>query len=229
MKFGIVVFNGTTGHEDVKYVLEDILEQQVVMVWHKDNSYKSIDMLIIPSGTGYEKYNFDGTEKTSPILNEITHFSDRGGVVFGIGEGFQLLCNLGLLPGALLPNKDAKYISKNVFVKPETNATALTTLLDTTKSLKMPISSANGRYYADEEQIKEMRKNKQILFRYCNKDARLKEDANPNGSLENIAGVCNVKKNVFGILPHPERCSDDEIGNTDGRIIFESLIKSINN
>jgi phosphoribosylformylglycinamidine synthase len=159
-------------------------------------------------------------------MDYVINFANQGGFVFGVCNGFQILCEAGLLPGALLHNSNQKFICKNVFIKPDNNNTVITALLDKNKAYKIPIAHGEGRYYADEETLKGMRQNNQILFRYCDRNGIITEEANPNGTIDNIAGVCNEQKNVYGMMPHPERAADDELGNTDGTAIFESILSS---
>jgi len=160
-------------------------------------------------------------------MRKVIDFANKGGFVFGVCNGFQILCESGLLPGALLHNDNQKFICKNIFIVPDNNGSVATALLDKQKPLKIPIAHGEGRYFAKEETLQEMRQNGQILFRYCNQYGEVTSAANPNGSIENIAGVCNAKKNVIGMMPHPERAADDELGNTDGKLIFESIINSL--
>lgn len=228
MKFGVVVFPGSNCDQDMFYVLEKIMEQQVVELWHKDTDLKGVDAIVLPGGFSYGDYLRSGAiARYSPIMEEVIKFANKGGFVFGICNGFQILCEAGLLPGALLHNDNQKFICKNVHIVADNIHSAPTLLLDTTKPLKIPIAHGEGRYFADEETLAEMRQNGQILFRYCDENGKITEDVNPNGSVENIAGVCNKKKNVFGMMPHPERASDSELGNTDGRLIFESIVAMI--
>ncbi len=227
-KFGVVVFPGSNCDDDLVYVLSDILEQKVIKLWHKDTDLKKVDGIMIPGGFSYGDYLRAGALATySPIMQSIKDFANKGGFVFGICNGFQILCEAGLLPGTLLMNENQKFICKNVYIKADNNKTLITSLLDTNKALKIPIAHAEGRYYADGTTITEMRKNGQILFRYCNEFGQLSKDFNPNGSVENIAGICNEQKNVFGMMPHPERAADDELGNTDGLLIFQSILKNL--
>lgn len=229
MKFGVVIFPGSNCDQDTVYVLRDILEQEVVTLWHKETDFDSnIDVIILPGGFSYGDYLRSGAlAKFSPIMNRVIEFANNGGYVFGICNGFQILCETGLLPGALLHNMNQKFICKNVFLTPDSKTTALTTNLPKGRALKVPIAHGEGRYFADRETLAQMRINGQILFRYCDENGVVSELFNPNGAVENIAGICNERKNVFGMMPHPERASDDELGNTDGRLIFESLIKHI--
>ena len=228
MKFGIVLFPGSNCDHDVVYLLRDILEQEVEMLWHKEADLKKVDAVIIPGGFSYGDYLRAGAiARFSPIMNEIINFAEKGKFVFGICNGFQVLCESKLLPGALLRNANQKFICKNVFIKTENHNTSLTSLLLKDKALKIPISHGEGNYFADVNTLKEMRLNNQILFRYCDSNGVISSEANPNGSVDNIAGICNKNKNVFGMMPHPERAADDELSNTDGRAFFESIIKSL--
>lgn len=228
MKFGVVIFPGSNCDQDMIYVLRHIMEHEVIELWHKDTDLQGVDAIILPGGFSYGDYLRSGAiARYSPIMEKVIDFANKGGFVFGVCNGFQILCETGLLPGALLHNDNQKFICKNVYITPDNNDSAATALIDKQKMLKIPIAHGEGRYYAKEETLQEMRQNGQILFRYCNQYGEVTSAANPNGSVENIAGVCNEKKNVIGMMPHPERASDDELGNTDGKLIFESLINSL--
>lgn len=228
LKFGVVVFPGSNCDDDLVYVLSDILDQKVVKLWHKDTDLQNVDGIFLPGGFSYGDYLRSGAlAKYSPIMQSIKDFAKKGGFVFGICNGFQILCETGLLPGALLINNTQKFICKNVYIKPDNNKSIITSKLDSERSLLIPIAHAEGRYYADGKTISDMRRNGQILFRYSNEYGALSEEFNPNGSVENIAGICNKEKNVFGMMPHPERAADDELGNTDGLLIFESILKNL--
>ena len=228
LKLGVVVFPGSNCDDDLVYVLKDILDQRVVKLWHKDTDLQNVDGIFLPGGFSYGDYLRSGAlAKYSPIMQSVKKFADKGGFVFGICNGFQILCETGLLPGTLLINNNQKFICKNIYIKPDNNKSIITSNLDTERSLLIPIAHAEGRYYADGKTISEMRRNGQIIFRYSNEYGELSEEYNPNGSIENIAGICNKGKNVFGMMPHPERASDDELGNTDGLLIFESIIKNL--
>jgi phosphoribosylformylglycinamidine synthase I len=227
MKIGVVIFPGSNCDHDMIYVLRNIMEQNVVELWHKDTDLQSVRAIVLPGGFSYGDYLRSGAiARFSPIMEYVINFANNGGFVFGVCNGFQILCEAGLLPGALLHNSNQKFICKNVFIKPDNNNTVITALLDKDKAYKIPISHGEGRYYADEETLKRMRQNYQILFRYCDSNGTITEEANPNGTIDNIAGVCNEQKNVYGMMPHPERAADDELGNTDGRAIFESMLSS---
>lgn len=227
MKFGVLVFPGSNCDHDMVYALSDKLGHEVVELWHKDPDLKGVDAIAIPGGFSYGDYLRSGALATfSPIMEKVIEFANQGGLVFGVCNGFQILCESGLLPGTLLHNDNQKFICKNIYIKPDNNKTAMTAELDTDKALKIPIAHGEGRYYADEETIKDMRLNNQILFRYCDENGDVNDKVNPNGSVQNIVGVCNKNKNVFGMMPHPERAADAELGNEDGRLILESMINS---
>jgi phosphoribosylformylglycinamidine synthase len=225
MKFGIIQFPGSIYHKDLFYVINEILEQEAFYLWHKDNDLQKADALLIP-GLGLNGFSDKGSASflKSPIISQIKKFSKNGGFVFGIGNGFNLLCECGLLPGKISVNENQKYSYKNVFIKPSHVHSSITALLDTNMAYQIPIAGLYGRFYIDDESVRSLRENKQILFHYCDKDGHLTEEANPNGSRANIAGICNQERNVYGLIPQPERASDDELGNTDGRAIFESII-----
>jgi phosphoribosylformylglycinamidine synthase subunit PurQ / glutaminase len=228
MKFGVVIFPGSNCDQDMIYVLRKIMKQEVVELWHKDASLQKCDMIILPGGFSYGDYLRSGAiARFSPIMEKVQEFADKGGYVMGICNGFQILCEAGLLPGALLHNNDRKFQCKNVFIKAESNENLLTSLIPQNKALKIPIAHGEGNYYIDAESLVKMNANRQILFRYCNENGMTTPEANPNGSLENIAGVCNAGKNVFGMMPHPERAADTELDNTDGKFIFESVLNLV--
>lgn len=226
MKFGVVVFPGSNCDEDMVYVLKNIFNQETIKLWHKNTSLEGCTHIILPGGFSYGDYLRSGAiARFSPIMDAVVKHAENGGFVFGVCNGFQILCESGLLPGALLHNDSRKFICKNVFIKTENNSTTLTQHVPT-KALQIPIAHGEGKYFADAETIAKLNKNGQILFRYCNEKGEVTADANPNGATENIAGVCNATKNVFGMMPHPERAADELLGNTDGKWLFESVLKS---
>jgi len=228
MKFAVIVFPGSNCDDDLVYVLEEIMQQEVVKIWHKETDLQNVDGVFLPGGFSYGDYLRAGAlARYSPIMQSVVEYANKGGFVFGICNGFQILCEAHLLPGVLLPNNNQKFICKNVYIKVDNSKSIITNLLPTQTALKIPIAHAEGRYYADNKTITEMRQNGQILFRYCDEYGQLSEKYNPNGSLENIAGICNKNKNVFGMMPHPERAADDELGNTDGIQIFNSIINML--
>ena len=225
MKFGVVTFPGSNCDQDMIYVLQKLLGQQVETLWHKDTSIKNVDMVILPGGFSYGDYLRSGAiAKFSPIMKEVIRHANQGGYVLGVCNGFQILTEAGLLSGALLHNDQQKFICKNVHLKPISKLAGITKGLDFEKTYKIPIAHGGGRYYANDITIKELEDNDQILFRYCHETGIENKAANPNGSLNNIAGITNKEKNVFGMMPHPERAADTILGNTDGKNIFESIL-----
>lgn len=227
MKFGVVTFPGSNCDEDMIGVLADNLGQRVERLWHKDHDLKGCDMVVLPGGFSYGDYLRSGAiARFSPIMAEVVAHARKGGLVLGVCNGFQVLCEAGLVPGALLHNEGRTFISKNVWIRPQTRHSAITSGLKD-QALKIPIAHGEGRYYASSAVLKELNDNDQVLFRYCDAEGRLRDDANPNGSLENIAGVCNKERNVFGMMPHPERAADERLGNTDGRGLFTSLLQAV--
>ncbi len=228
MKFGIVVFPGSNCDRDMHYVLNNIYGQEVVYLWHKDTDLQNVDGIILPGGFSYGDYLRSGAlAKFSPIMQEVVKFAKAGNFVLGVCNGFQILCEVELLPGALLPNTNQKFVCKNTNIIATNNKTIITSHIPRGKVLNIPIAHGEGRYYADEETIRNLHLNDQIVFKYCNENGETVEEANPNGSIENIAGICNESKNVFGMMPHPERASDIELGNVDGRYIFDSIIENL--
>lgn len=225
MKFGVLVFPGSNCDDDAVHVLGHVMGKDVVKIWHKETTLPDVDCIIVPGGFSYGDYLRCGAiARFSPIMQAVIEFANAGGFVYGICNGFQILCEAHLLPGALLRNANQKFICKNVFLKPVTNNSPLTADLDLSQPLKIPIAHAEGRYYADEATLQKLVANDQILFKYCDAEGGFTEGSNPNGSLMDIAGICNAGRNVFGMMPHPERAAEIELGNTDGRLIFESLL-----
>jgi len=226
MKFGVVTFPGSNCDEDMVYVLETLMGQQVERLWHKDTSLKGVDFVILPGGFSYGDYLRSGAiAKLSPIMSEVMQHAKKGGYVLGVCNGFQILTESGLLEGALLHNDTQKFICKNVYLKPVNTTTPITKALDLTKTYKIPIAHGEGRFYADADTMKSIQDNDQILFQYASATGEVKEQSNPNGSLLNIAGLCNKNRNIFGMMPHPERAADALLANEDGKRLFESLLK----
>ncbi|MFT6961867.1 MAG: phosphoribosylformylglycinamidine synthase [Flammeovirgaceae bacterium] len=228
MKFGVVVFPGSNCDDDMVWVVEKVMKQKAVKLWHKDTDLQGCDFIFLPGGFSYGDYLRSGAiARFSPIMAELVTFANDGGYLMGICNGFQILTEAGLLPGALLKNNSQKYICKNVFLKTTTSNTILTNGLDASKAYKIPIAHGDGRYFAHEDTIKELQENDQILFKYADAEGNESEESNPNGSLLNIAGVCNKNRNVFGMMPHPERAADKMLGNSDGKVMFDSILKNI--
>lgn len=228
MKFGVVVFPGSNCDQDMVDVLSDVMGQEVVKLWHKETDLQGCDFIVLPGGFSYGDYLRSGAiARFSPIMNEVIKHADKGGYVLGICNGFQVLTESGLLPGALLRNNTQKFICKNIYLKPDNNKTLLTQGLKVDKTYQIPIAHADGRYFASQEIIKGLTDNGQVLFRYSSEGGATTSEHNPNGSLDNIAGICNAKKNVFGMMPHPERAAEADLGNTDGKAMFESILAAI--
>ena len=218
MKFGVVVFPGSNCDRDMQYALEHDLNQEVIMLWHKDtdlNAFKKEDCIVLPGGFSYGDYLRCGAiARFSPMMQSVIEFAGNGGQVLGICNGFQILCEAHLLPGALLRNANTQFISKNIYMRGNG-------IND--RALKIPIAHGEGRYFADERTLDELENHDQVTYRYCDAQGRINAEANPNGATKNIAGICNAQRNVFGMMPHPERASSVALGNTDGREIFQSL------
>jgi len=229
MKFGVVTFPGSNCDQDMIYVLETILGQEVINLWHKDTSLQGVDFVVLPGGFSYGDYLRSGAiAKYSPIMEQVIAHGKKGGNILGVCNGFQILCETGLLPGALLHNNNQKFICKNVFLKPESASTMLTRGLDVDTAYKIPIAHGEGRYFASTKVIEELNEKDQVLFRYCDDSGQVSDSVNPNGSVDNIAGVCNSGRNIFGMMPHPERAADVELGNTDGKLLFDSILGLVN-
>lgn len=228
MKFGIIVFPGSNCDEDLYYVLKHNMKQEVVKLWHKEKDLQNCDFIFLPGGFSYGDYLRSGAiARFSPVMEKVFDHAEKGGFVMGICNGFQILTEAHLLPGALLHNDTRKFICKNTFLKAEHNNSLITSKLDLNKAYQIPIAHGEGKFYADETTLKDMNDNGQILFRYCDEQGAVTTQANVNGSLGNIAGICNKGKNVFGMMPHPERAADALLSNTDGKAIFESIIQMI--
>lgn len=228
MKIGVVVFPGSNCDQDMIYVLANILRHEVVELWHKNTDLQDVDLVVLPGGFSYGDYLRSGAiARFSPIMEKVIGFANQGGFVLGICNGFQVLCESGLLPGALLHNPSHNFTCKNVYLKPHSNQNLITQDLDSSQAYKIPVAHGEGRYYIEEAERPALAQNGQILFQYCNASAEVNEEANFNASVENIAGVCNAQKNVYGMMPHPERAADENLGNTDGRALLKSLISGI--
>lgn len=228
MKFGVVTFPGSNCDQDIIDVLSRIMGQPVENLWHKNQQLKGADMIILPGGFSYGDYLRSGAiARFSPVMQEVIQFAKKGGYVLGICNGFQILTEAGLIPGALLHNENRKFICRNIYLKPATTNSLLTSELDPNKALKIPIAHGEGNYFARPDVIKSIEDQDQVLFRYCDEFGNVTPESNPNGSMNNIAGVCNAERNVFGMMPHPERAADPILGNQDGVAIFESILKSV--
>jgi phosphoribosylformylglycinamidine synthase len=228
MKFGVVIFPGSNCDQDMLHVCSLVSGKEARPLWHKDTDIKDLsteDCIVLPGGFSYGDYLRCGAiARFSPIMEKIREFADAGGYIWGICNGFQVLCEAHLLPGALLRNNNQLFICQNQFITAAHTDSPLTSGLTPGEPLKIPIAHAEGRYYVDEATLVKMKANGQILFQYCDETGAVTEAANPNGSIENIAGICNATKNVFGMMPHPERAAEEVLRNTDGLKLFLSLM-----
>ena len=228
MKFGVIVFPGTWSDVDCHYVLDKVLHQDVSYVWHKDTDLDGYDCLILPGGFSYGDYLRPGAiARFSPVMNSVEKFAARGGLVWGICNGFQILCEAGLLPGVLMPNNHLQYRCQWVNLRVENTKLPFTCGCQKGQVLSIPISHYEGNYYADEATMNELESNGQIVFRYSSPDGEVSVATNPNGSMHNIAGIVNKKGNVLGMMPHPERAGEKILSSTDGNFLFESVVKHI--
>lgn len=226
MKFGVVVFPGSNCDYDTLYVLKEILKQETTFLWHKDHDLKDVDCVVLPGGFSYGDYLRSGAiAKFSPLMQETKAFASHGGLVLGICNGFQILLELRLLSGAMLRNKNLKFLCQFVNIRLENNQTPFTNIGIPDQVLRIPIAHFDGNYFAPSETIQELKERNQIIFRYSDPEGNLTEEANVNGSRENIASIINKEGNVLGMMPHPERASESILGSEDGLVIFESIIK----
>ena len=228
MKAGVVVFPGSNCDHDCYHVLKHVLGMDTVFLWHKDADLKGADLVVLPGGFSYGDYLRCGAiAKHSPIMQEVSEFADKGGYVLGICNGFQVLTESGLLPGALLRNRELKFICKYVNLRVDNAGTAFTSRYADGEIVRIPIAHAEGNYFASEEVIKELEENNQVVFRYCDEYGETSDGSNPNGSINGIAGIINKGGNVLGMMPHPERCAEEIMQTKDGFHIFESLRKVV--
>lgn len=225
MKFGIVVLPGSNCDHDAEHVTRNVLQQNAEVLWHKDTDLRGADCVIIPGGFAYGDYLRAGAlAKFAPIMAPIRRHAEAGGLVLGICNGFQVLTEVGLLPGALMRNQDLRFLSRDVHIRTEETDTPFTNELVAGKVLRTPIAHGEGNYFADQTTLDELELNRQVIFRYSDDAGRLTSESNPNGSARSIAGICNRGRNVLGLMPHPERCSEPILGNADGLAIFKSIV-----
>ena len=231
LKFGVVVFPGSNCDHDAYYSLRKVLNYDVEFLWHKDTDLKQSSVILLPGGFSYGDYLRTGAiARFSPIMNSVINFANKGGIVIGICNGFQILLEAGLLPGVMIRNNSLKFACKDVYLKTENRETIFSAeISEATKALKIPIAHGEGNYFADIELLKELEANRQILFRYSDEDGNVNDENNPNGSQLNIAGIVNKNGNVMGMMPHPERACDPTLGRTDGQQIFKSIANYILN
>lgn len=229
LKFGVVIFPGSNCDYDAYYALKDVCKQKTTFLWHKEHDLKNVDCVILPGGFSYGDYLRSGSIAAfSPLMQEVKEFALKGGLVLGICNGFQVLLELGLLPGAMLRNKNLKFLCQFVYIRVENDKTRFSHRAEKGQILKIPIAHFEGNYFAPPETIQEIKTNSQIVFRYSDAEGQINEEANVNGSAESIAGLINKAGNVLGMMPHPERASEVLLSSKDGRVIFESIIAKLN-
>jgi phosphoribosylformylglycinamidine synthase subunit PurQ / glutaminase len=228
MKFGVIVFPGSNCDHDAYHVISKHVGQPVDFIWHRDSDLSDYDAVILPGGFSYGDYLRAGAlARFSPVMSSVKEFASRGGLVLGICNGFQILCEAGLLPGALIRNRDLHFRCEHVNVRVETTETPFTHGLKPGEVLRLPIAHAEGNYVCDDETLEELRREDRIVFRYATPEGETSDEANPNGSRDSIAGICSRERNVLGLMPHPERACEDLLGSTDGRDIFRSLAATL--
>ena len=225
MKFGVVVFPGTWSDTDCHYVIQNVFHQLVEYVWHKDTDLSGYDCIVLPGGFSYGDYLRCGAlARFSPVMRSVEKFAAEGGLVIGICNGFQVLCEAGLLPGVLMRNDHLQFRCQWTNLRVESSASPFTNAAAEGQVLRVPISHGEGNYFADPDTIATLERDDRVLFRYCSESGEITDAANPNGSLNNIASITNEGRNVMGMMPHPERCCESLVGGVDGRVIFESLL-----
>lgn len=226
--FGIVVFPGSNCDHDAYHAMKHVMNSDVKFLWHKETDLSGIDFLIVPGGFSYGDYLRSGAiARFSPIMQEVVKFAEKGGPVMGICNGFQILLEAGLIPGAMMHNEKLKFVCKNIFMRVESTDSLFTNRLQKGQVLDIPVSHGEGNYFIDDNGLKALQDNDQILFRYCDENGKLTEEANFNGSKDHIAGIINEKRNVLGMMPHPERALEKLLGSEDGKPIFESILNSL--
>ncbi len=226
--FGVIVFPGSNCDHDAYHALAHVMNANTKFLWHKDTDLSDIDFLLIPGGFSYGDYLRSGAiARFSPIMQSVIEFAQKGKPVLGVCNGFQILLEAGLLPGAMLHNQKLRFVCKHTHIRCETLDTLFTRHIEKGEVLKLPVAHGEGNYFTDQEQLKELQDNDQIVFRYCESDGATTEEANFNGSVDNIAGICNASRNVLGMMPHPERAVEEILGSDDGRQIFESALNEL--
>jgi phosphoribosylformylglycinamidine synthase len=228
MKFAVVVFPGSNCDHDAYHAVRHVLGQEAEFVWHKEGSLKGADVVILPGGFSHGDYLRTGAiARFSPVMATVLEFARQGGPVLGICNGFQILLEAGLLPGAMLRNRDLKFHCEHVFVRVEQSDTPFTARAIAGQVLRIPVAHGEGNYYADPAVTRDLEHSKRIIFRYCDSSGRTTDESNPNGSMANIAGICNEGRNVVGLMPHPERACEAVLGSSDGLVLFESVVSSL--
>jgi phosphoribosylformylglycinamidine synthase len=228
MKFGVVVFPGSNCDHDTYHVISKVIGQPVDFIWHRQSTVGDFDAIILPGGFSYGDYLRTGAiARFSPVMSAVKEFASRGGLTLGICNGFQILCEAGLLPGALMRNRDLRFICRHINIRVESVETPFTRDCRLGQTLSVPIAHGDGNYFCDPATLGELQREDRIIFRYCNERGAVTDEANPNGSLDSIAGICNRERNILGMMPHPERASEELLGSSDGRIIFCSLADTL--
>lgn len=226
--FGVIVFPGSNCDHDAYHALAHIMNAKTKFLWHKDTDLSDIDFLLIPGGFSYGDYLRSGAiARFSPIMQSVVEFAEKGGPVLGICNGFQILLEAGLLPGAMLHNQELRFVCKQTYIRCETSDTLFTRNIEKGSVLQIPVAHGEGNYVTDEDQLKALQDNDQVVFRYCDAEGKTTEEANFNGSIDNIAGICNTNRNVLGMMPHPERAVEEILGSADGQKIFESVLNEL--
>ena len=226
-RFGVVVFPGSNCDYDCLFAIKKFFSEKVEFIWHKSTDIHNLDCIVLPGGFSYGDYLRTGAiAQFSPVMEQVKAFAATGKPVIGICNGFQILLECGLLPGAMLHNKTVRFICKYVNIKTVNTSTPFTCDINQNQVLRIPIAHGEGNYFIDPDQLEELEKNNQIVFQYCDENGKVSDQVNPNGAVMNIAGICNKQGNVLGMMPHPERCCDPRLGSADGKKIFESIIKS---
>ena len=226
--FGVIVFPGSNCDHDAYHALAHVMNAETTFLWHKDTDLSDIDFLLIPGGFSYGDYLRSGAiARFSPIMQSVIDFAEKGGPVLGICNGFQILLEAGLLPGAMLHNQELRFVCKHTHIRCETSNSLFTRNIEEGSVLNIPVAHGEGNYFTDDEQLKELQDNDQIVFRYCDENGNATQEANFNGSVDNIAGICNTDRNVLGMMPHPERAVEDILGSDDGKKIFESVLNEL--
>lgn len=226
--FGIIVFPGSNCDHDAYHVAKHVFDQDARFIWHKEKDLGDVDVVVVPGGFSYGDYLRSGAiARFSPIMQDVVRFAEAGGLVFGICNGFQILCEIGLLPGALMRNASLRFACKQTYLRVENADTPFTRTMGQGQVVQIPISHGEGNYYASEEELDRLEANGQVVFRYCDAGGVITEEANPNGSARNIAGIVNERRNVLGMMPHPDRCAESLLGSSDGALMFESMLEHL--
>lgn len=228
IRFGVIVFPGSNCDHDAYHAAAHVMGAETKFIWHKETNLDNLDIVILPGGFSYGDYLRSGAiARFSPVMQSIIDFANHGGHVMGICNGFQILVESSLLPGVLLKNRNLRFICKNIHLRCENRDTPFSSAIPDNKVLTLPIAHGEGNFYTDSDTLKSLEDNNQVVFRYCDENGNITDESNPNGSLANIAGICNKSRNVLGMMPHPERVVESELGSTDGKFIFESIITAL--